>query len=686
MSESIHQRAVVGLAILSVNKQTTRQQYLDLFVPFVIDRVMDAPQRTVSLPWIQNAIYEEYGLHIPQGALGKILRRAKYKGYLKIRHDTYSVASDKADALDLSQTRSSVGRQYEGLITKFIDFCSTRSDLDLNREQAESILFSYVRGKVAPILARILNGDSQKEGDLNTEDKEFLVHSFIWHIAKRDEQGFEFLETVVKGCMLSYVLHLDDPNDVHADYEETDIVFDTPFILPALGLNGESMQAPRLELIDLLQKSGADLHYYEHTADEIRGILKASAHAIRMGNAESRGSYDVTEYFLREGWSAGRIDLHAERIARSLEEIGLTKKKLPLLVGTPNLDEGKLEEKLRSELQYQNEAALYHDLQAIVATHRLRKGRAPNHIDSCGALFITMNRKLARICDRYFQENVYMRSGVISPCMVDYDLTTLTWIKQPLSANDLPQKQIIADCYAAMQPPDELWQKYLDEIHQLEEEGEITPEEYYALRFSKEAQEVLSDMTRNNPTAYVEGTVQEVLERYNDAQKEELREKWEEEKSARKREAAEKEQLSKEIARAKAEASDRDELHEKLQQAEIDRTTVQQEKKAQQKSILSRARFVGSCVEKGVNGSLVFIVGAGLSYLLLMAIPQFSKWIEWSLILFCLVVVYGLTAWGHLAKVRYLGKRTGNYIETWITNFFLQADPKEVRDMFEKEG
>ena len=69
-----------------------------------------------------------------------------------------------------------------------------------------------------------------------------------------------------------------------------------------------------------------------------------------------------------------------------------------------------------------------------------------------------------------------------------------------------------------------------------------------------------------------------------------------------------------------------------------------------------------------------------------MAIPQFSKWIEWSLILFCLVVVYGLTAWGHLAKVRYLGKRTGNYIETWITNFFLQADPKEVRDMFEKEG
>jgi hypothetical protein len=36
--------------------------------------------------------------------------------------------------------------------------------------------------------------------------------------------------------------------------------------------------------------------------------------------------------------------------------------------------------------------------------------------------------------------------------VLDHDLATLAWLKRPLQAPDLPRKQIIADCYAALRP------------------------------------------------------------------------------------------------------------------------------------------------------------------------------------------------------------------------------------------
>src|SRR6185295_208279 len=77
---------------------------------------------------------------------------------------------------------------------------------------------------------------------------------------------------------------------------------------------------------------------------------------------------------------------------------------------------------------------------------------------------------------------------------------------------DLPLKRLIADSYAAMQPPDAIWKLYLVEIARLEDNGRVTAEEYYVLRHSLAAKATLMDLTHGDPTAFTEGTVQEVLQ------------------------------------------------------------------------------------------------------------------------------------------------------------------------------
>ena len=90
-------------------------------------------------------------------------------------------------------------------------------------------------------------------------------------------------------------------------------------------------------------------------------------------------------------------------------------------------------------------------------------------------------------------------------------MTTLCWLKAPLQAPDLPRKQILADCYAAMQPGDELWSRYLNEVDRLKEAGDVTQEDYDTLRYSIDARRALMNQTLGSSESFTLGTVAEVL-------------------------------------------------------------------------------------------------------------------------------------------------------------------------------
>jgi len=98
--------------------------------------------------------------------------------------------------------------------------------------------------------------------------------------------------------------------------------------------------------------------------------------------------------------------------------------------------------------------------------------------------------------------------------MLDDIFATLVWLKKPLKVPDLPRYMIVADCYATLNPPDELWERYLEEIDRLQHEKEISEDDYTVLRHSIEIKRLLMDVTRGDPDAFVVGTIDEVLKRY----------------------------------------------------------------------------------------------------------------------------------------------------------------------------
>lgn len=119
------------------------------------------------------------------------------------------------------------------------------------------------------------------------------------------------------------------------------------------------------------------------------------------------------------------------------------------------VDEPALEDLLQAEVGYQNQNARRHDLDALTAIWRLRHGQAQRRLETCRAIFVTTNAPLVRAARRFFAAGY---DGFTWPLAVlDHDLATVAWLKRPLQAPDLPRKQIIADCYAALRPEGRLW-------------------------------------------------------------------------------------------------------------------------------------------------------------------------------------------------------------------------------------
>ena len=148
-------------------------------------------------------------------------------------------------------------------------------------------------------------------------------------------------------------------------------------------------------------------------------------------------------------------------------------------------------------------------LTAQLPIFRLRKGLNQKFLELCKAIFITTNPKLARASTQFFNEEYGISDAPI--CMVDHVFTTLVWLKAVKKRPDLPKECLVANCFAATNPSDLLWGKYITEASKLREKGNITPEDYTILVHTLDARNKLMSMTEGEPDVFYEGSVSEIL-------------------------------------------------------------------------------------------------------------------------------------------------------------------------------
>jgi hypothetical protein len=502
------QASLVSLAILKVNWDNKGHDYVDNFLPFVAEALRKCAEH-ISVAELQKVIREEFGLVIPQGALNTLLRRAERRGLVIRESGVFTKNGTPVDS-NFARERQDLLRKQNGLFAKLLEFVRDRYNQTWSELDAQNALLNHLHSYCVPILAASLDGCAIPAIGHKTPHSEFIVNAFITHLYERDPEGFAFLEAVAKGNMLATALFLPDIGKASQKFKGLTVYLDTRILLRALGLEGTGQQEPTLEFINLLYSLNISLACFDITRDELRRILDAAQNALRDPNLLRKGLFSVYENFVSAGYRASDVEMVVANLDIALRRLHIHVKDKPPFETILGLNEVRLGEIVKELLPSQSEDAQRHDIDCITAIHRLRRGKKKDEIETCECIFVTTNNALARAATVYFIE-AHERLTV-PLCINDHTMATLAWVKNPTLADNWAREKLIADSYAALHPGNELWRKYSQEISKLQDQGDLTVEDYQLLRFSIVARNALMDSTLGSPDAFTEGTVQEVLE------------------------------------------------------------------------------------------------------------------------------------------------------------------------------
>ncbi|MGA2526994.1 MAG: hypothetical protein ABSF79_10305 [Smithellaceae bacterium] len=504
----MHESSLVSLAILKVNWDVYGKDYVECFVPFVVECVRKSADDAVSLPSLQQQLKADFGLDIPLNPLKLILTRAAKRSYLRKEHGIFLRNVPECSETGFRSRQLKVEAIHDGILRKLVEYAKNRHSVEWTEEDASAALHGFLRDNSLSLLFSYEENSILLNPHDSLSGPGFIVCSFITEAQSKDKQVLEDIVAIVQGNLLANALYLPDPGRIDQRFKKTRVYIDTSIIAFAAGYAGPLCAAPSLELISLLSQHGAELYCFRHTQDELRRILDTCAERLLRGRL--RDSFGPSmEYFIETGRTASDVEFLAARMNAKLHSLGITIVEKPPYDPKYQVDEKGFEKAIDTEIHYTSPKARIHDVDSISAIARLRRGRESFIPELSFALFVTSNTALAKVTRQFFQPDV--SPGTVALCMTDYALENLLWLKNPTKAPDLPRKQLLAHSFAAMKPPDNLWKKYLTEISRLQEQGTISVDDYYILRHTLAAKSTLMDLTLGDDSAFSEGTVQEVL-------------------------------------------------------------------------------------------------------------------------------------------------------------------------------
>ena len=501
--------AILGLAFIKVNWDHLGKDYIGNFVPLVADCLRRSNSAIVSLPELQKEIQEIFGLELPQNSINVILKRAAKQKYVKQKHGVYYVNREMCGTLNVQATIERVNAIYSRVTNRLKTYISTKYKQEWTIEQTEKAIYDFLRDNSVSLIFSLAEKSHHFNRLIHSSRTTYFVGSFLEEIRSTDTTCLEDFEILVQGNLLVNALYFPEQGRINKRFRGTKVYLDTSIIVCACGYAGEARAAPSFELLSLLSEYGARLSCFSGTIDEVRGILDACASRMRRGDPKASFGSSM-EYFIESGKTASDVELISVLLTHKLKAMGISIDEKPDYDSAYQIDEAGLEIALDEAIGYQNPKAKIHDVDCISSIARLRRGRESFQLEDVNTIFVTNNNALVRTTRVFFQSG--SSPGAVALCLTNYALGNLLWLKNPTKAPKLPWKQLLADSYAAVQPSEHLWKRYLIEISKLNDRGDVTSDQYYLLRYSLATKSALMDLTKGEEQSFTSGTAQEVLE------------------------------------------------------------------------------------------------------------------------------------------------------------------------------
>lgn len=499
-------KTLTSLAILKVDLDEGRRDYIDYLQSFALHALHTHSPDPISDETLRDLLRQEFGLNVPTKGCQLVLRRLVKRGYLKKDGYIYT-AEGELPSIDFDARRNSARHDIEAVYTRLVEFVRKEFELEWTNQIASNALLGFLSQFGIEFLRAYVFKTALPEVPATAPHDQYVISRFIQHLHSHSDPLFECVSILVKGQMYANALVCPDLESLEKKFNGVTFYLDTPLILNILSIQGKEEYSATQELLDLVARLRGRLAVFEHTIDEVKGILSFAERNLDNAAVEGR----VLREIRATGMKRSDLILLKENLVDTLNTHGIKAAKTPSYVAKYQISEAELHDAIDEHISYINPRAVEYDINSVRSIYVLREGSVPRRLEDAAAVFVTPNSGFARAA--YSLGKNHNSTREVSSVITDYGLANVAWLKAPLGAPDLPEKELMAACYAAMEPKSSLWAKYLAEIDKLENAKQISADDHAILRVSPLATDELMNLTLGNEEALTGTSVRKILER-----------------------------------------------------------------------------------------------------------------------------------------------------------------------------
>lgn len=517
-------KTIASLALLKVNWDNgARNDFIENFVPFVATLFNRKNYAVVNTNTVCRDFESEFGLSIPYHPMITLLERARRTGYItKKRNGDFAPVKGRVVENDFTDVALEQERKYKHILDSFQEYCRNVYEEVLTQDEAETALISFLGDHDLDMLFASASPTTILPTAHASTAQKYLMNSFVRHVYESLPELFAFVVDISLGHIIANTLLYRDIEKYQNGLQGCCFYLDTGLLFNIMGINGPEKQDAYVKFIRLLGDHGAHCLVFHHTHEEFKGILETCLTRVENGSYYPLKTSPALRYFLDNEYAASDVELFILGVPKHLSDLSIEIIDVPdpQVAQEHQIDELDLSDVIVNTYtatdpyfdQTEREYTLLKDVKSISAIYKLRAGHRPGRLQEAKHVFVTTNASLARASRVFELKNTQSCCFFIPAALTDVFVGTLVWIQSPARVNEVNEKRMIANCYAALQPSKTMMKQLIDAAERLKHDGTITEQDVTLLKQSRVARNLLQEETLGDPNRFSDKTVTEILD------------------------------------------------------------------------------------------------------------------------------------------------------------------------------
>lgn len=465
---------------------------------------------------LANDFEAMYGFRIPYHPMRTIMNHCTKLGYFTYNPSLFAFFPnfERINADNFSTIIQAKDIGYKRLLEQFGAFLVEKHHIHSSQEDLDERIRAFIERYG-------IKAKTDREILRKVKDDYFFAEFLVSCEESGHTEVLDYLDEYTIGVALSEVFTYSEyPENFTA--KNARAYLDTDLLFKLFGIDSSNHSGSYTQYVKNMQRIGIRVMVYDHTVNEMIGIIERSKRWIGNPDYDATLSSETTYYFVNNNWSVERINELSLSIRTRLEDefnITIDRMTYPKFEDIHTPFEADIREMI-VDLYKENDPTLDvdaisytidQDAKSIFFTQHKNGNKVAYHIDDVENIFITTNRSLAKVGYNISFNIAQSKEVFIPVVMNDIKWGTLVWFNSPTLISSINRPRLVSAAYAAFRPNPELIRKLNERLVALEVEGKITPEQCYLLKVNPIAQHLLACKTMNDPDRFVDATPLEIL-------------------------------------------------------------------------------------------------------------------------------------------------------------------------------